>query len=51
MGDTISKWHEMQEEMSDREITDYLKILDTQEINRILTDRGLNKKEIKPLLK
>lgn len=37
--------------VSFREITDYLKILDTQEINRILVDRGLEKKEIKQLLK
>ena len=37
--------------VSFREVIDYLKILDTQEIDCILTNRGLNKKEIKPLLK
>jgi hypothetical protein len=37
--------------VSIREIKDYLKILDTTEINRILTDRGLETKEIKQLLK
>ena len=37
--------------VSIREIKEYLKILDTTEINRILTDRGLAKKEIKQLLK
>ena len=37
--------------VSNREVKDYLKILDTAEIHRILTDRGLDKKEIKPLLK
>ncbi len=37
--------------VSIREVKDYLKILDTTEINRILTNRGLDKKEIKPLLK
>ena len=37
--------------VSNREVKDYLKILDTTEIHRILTDRGLDKKEIKPLLK
>ena len=37
--------------VSNREVKDYLKILDTTEINRILTNRGLEKKEIKSLLK
>ncbi len=37
--------------VSNREVKDYLKILDTTEIHRILMDRGLDKKEIKPLLK
>lgn len=37
--------------VSAREVKDYLKILDTTEINRILVNRGLEKKEIKPLLK
>jgi hypothetical protein len=37
--------------VSNREVKDYLKILDTAEIHRILTNRGLDKKEIKPLLK
>lgn len=37
--------------VSVREVKDYLRILDTTEIFRILTDRGLEKKEIKPLLK
>ena len=37
--------------VSNREVKDYLKILDTTEIHRILTNRGLDKKEIKPLLK
>ena len=37
--------------VSIREIKDYLKILDTTEINRILTNRGLETKEIKQLLK
>ena len=37
--------------VSNREVKDYLKILAPQEIHRILTDRGLDKKEIKPLLK
>lgn len=37
--------------VSVREVKDYLKILDTPEINRILVNRGLEKKEIKPLLK
>jgi hypothetical protein len=37
--------------VSNREVKDYLKILDTTEIHRILTNRGLDKKEIKTLLK
>lgn len=37
--------------VSIREVKDYLKILDTTEINRILTNRGLETKEIKQLLK
>ena len=37
--------------VSIREIKEYLKILDTTEINRILTNRGLETKEIKQLLK
>ena len=37
--------------VSTREIKDYLKILDTTEINRILSNRGLETKEIKQLLK
>lgn len=37
--------------VSIREVKDYIKILDTTEINRILTNRGLEKKEIKSLLK
>ena len=37
--------------VSVREVKDYLRILDTTEIHRILVDRGLEKKEIKPLLK
>ena len=36
---------------SSKESKEYINILDTPEINRILNDRGLNKKEIKPLLK
>jgi len=36
---------------SSKEAKEYINILDTPEINRILTNRGLNKKEIKPLLK
>jgi IS1 family transposase len=36
---------------SSREITEYLKLLDTTEINRILTNRGIDKKELKQLLK
>jgi len=38
-------------DLSIREIKDYLKILDNQEIIRILTDRGLEQKEIKQLIK
>ena len=38
-------------ECSSNEAKDYLNILDTTEINRILTNIGLDKKEIKPLLK
>ena len=34
-----------------KEAKEYLILLDTPEINRILSNRGLNKKEIKPLLK
>lgn len=37
--------------VSIREVKEYIKILDTTEINRILTNRGLDKKEIKSLLK
>jgi len=36
---------------SSKESKEYINILDTLEINRILMERGLNKKEIKPLLK
>jgi len=38
-------------ECSSKEAKDYIILLDTPEINRILNGRGLNKKEIKPLLK
>ena len=38
-------------ECSQTEVRDYLKFLDNDEIVRILTSIGLNKKEIKPLLK
>lgn len=38
-------------ECSSREAKEYISLLDTTGINRILTDRGLDKKEIKPLLK
>ena len=38
-------------ECSSREAKEYINILDTLKINRILTDIGLDKKEIKPLLK
>ena len=37
--------------VSIREIKDYVKILDNQEIIRILSNRGIEQKEIKPLLK
>ncbi len=37
--------------VSAREIKNYLRILDSIEINRILCDRGLEEKEIKQLLK
>jgi len=37
--------------LSTREIKDYLKILDKQEISRILSNRGLEQKEIKQLIK
>tara|TARA_B100000497_G_scaffold26177_1_gene30889 strand:+ start:297 stop:710 length:414 start_codon:yes stop_codon:yes gene_type:complete len=36
---------------SSKEAKEYINILATPEISRILTDRGLGKKEIKPLLK
>jgi hypothetical protein len=36
---------------SSKESKEYINILDTPEINRILMERGLNKKEIKPLIK
>ena len=36
---------------SSKEAKEYINILDTPEINRILDNRGLDKKEIKPLLK
>ena len=36
---------------SSKESREYINILDTQKISHILTDIGLNKKEIKPLLK
>jgi len=36
--------------LSTREIKDYLKILDKQEIIRILSNRGLEQKEIKQLI-
>lgn len=38
-------------DLSIREVKDYLKILDEQEIVRILSDRGLEQKEIKQLIK
>ena len=38
-------------ECSQTEVRDYLKLLDNNEVIRILTSIGLNKKEIKPLLK
>jgi type I restriction-modification system DNA methylase subunit len=36
---------------SSKEAKEYISMLATTEINRILTNRGLNKKEIKPLIK
>ncbi len=36
--------------VSSREISDYLKILSKDEVNQILINRDLNKKEIKKLL-
>jgi hypothetical protein len=36
---------------SSKEAKEYINILASPEINRILTNRGLDKKEIKPLLK
>jgi len=36
---------------SSKESKEYINILDTLEINRILMERGLTKKEIKPLIK
>ena len=36
---------------SSKEAKEYITLLDTQQISRILTNRGLNTKEIKPLLK
>ena len=38
-------------ECSSKEAKEYINILDTPKISRILTDIGLDKKEIKPLLK
>lgn len=38
-------------ECSSKEAKEYINILETPEINRILTQIGLEKKEIKPLLK
>ena len=38
-------------ECSSKESKEYINILDTPEISRILTKTGLDKKEIKPLLK
>ena len=38
-------------ECSSREAKEYINILAPTEINRILTNKGLDKKEIKPLLK
>ena len=38
-------------ECSSKEAKEYINILASPEINRILTNRGLDKKEIKPLLK
>jgi len=36
---------------SSKEAKEYITLLDTTQISRILSNRGLNKKEIKPLLK
>ena len=36
---------------SSKEAKEYITLLDTPQISRILTNRGLDKKEIKPLLK
>ena len=36
---------------SSKEAKEYIKLLDTPQISRILSNRGLNTKEIKPLLK
>ena len=38
-------------ECSSKEAKEYITLLDTKQINRILANRGLDKKEIKPLLK
>jgi len=38
-------------ECSSKEAKEYINILDTPEINRILNNIGLSKKEIKPLIK
>jgi len=38
-------------ECSNKESKEYINMLAPVEINRILSNRGLNKKEIKPLLK
>tara|TARA_R110002153_G_scaffold20161_4_gene68576 strand:+ start:227 stop:646 length:420 start_codon:yes stop_codon:yes gene_type:complete len=38
-------------ECSSKEAKEYITILDTTQINRILTDRGLDKKEIKKFVK
>jgi len=38
-------------ECSSREAKEYIKMLAPTEVNRILTNKGLDKKEIKPLLK
>ena len=38
-------------ECSSKEAKEYINILDTPEISRILNNIGLNKKEIKPLIK
>jgi hypothetical protein len=36
---------------SSREVNEYITLLDTTEISRILTDRGIDKKELKKILK